>query len=250
MLEQDKAYQEEYDKARAELDAAAAGVKPEVITEKQEVKTEDKTEVKEPVKTESEDPVEQLRKELESTKKALNDTKAWGTKNAQALRELERQRELQQREAERPQILEQNPELEAAIRHVTNDPKPRIEAEQSEEVWKSTVRSAIPDIDELLADEDFQKALAERKGKAEGGWLSPIEAIRDMTAEIRIRDERIIAKRFLAESKKIGEKQAMSVPSNGGKTAVSQSDEDAEVKRIKNMSAADFAKEVKRVKGL
>jgi hypothetical protein len=245
---QDEAYQAEYDKARAELDAAATG-KPAAITEKQEPVAEVKTDVEEPAKTEQ-DPVEQLRKELESTRKALSDTKAWGTKNAQALREFERQQEMTRREAERPKILEANPELEAAIRHVTSDPKPEIEREQAQEDWKDTVRSAIPDIDELLNDEEFQKALTDRKNQSQGGWENPLEAIRDMTAEIRARDERIIAKRFLAESKKLGEKTAMSVPSSKGQTSVSQNDDDAEVKRIKNMSPAQFALEVKRVKGL
>jgi hypothetical protein len=245
---QDEAYQAEYDKARAELDAAATkGATTEV---KQEPVTEVKTEEKVETANTEPDPIEKLTRELESTRKALNDTKAWGTKNAQALREFERKRELQEREASRPQILEANPELEAAIRHVTSDPKPQIERENKQESWKEMVRGAIPDIDELLNDEEFQKALTERKSKSEGGWESPIEAIRDMTAEIRARDERIIAKRFLAESKKLGEKTAMSVPSSGGKTTVTQSDDDAEVKRIKNMSSAEFAKEVKRVKGL
>ena len=246
---QDEAYQAEYDKARAELDAAAEK-KPVTTDVKQEPIVEVKTETKEePAKTEQ-DQIEQLKKDLESKTKALNDTKAWGTKNAQALREFERQRELQQREAERPKILEANPELEAAIRHVTNDPKPQIEREKAADDWKTTVRSAIPDIDELLTDEEFQKDLTERKTKSEGGWVSPIEAIRDMNAAIRARDERIITKKFLAESKKLSEKTAMSVPSSRGQTSVSQNDDDAEVKRIKNMSPSEFAKEVKRVKGL
>jgi hypothetical protein len=246
---QDKAYQEEYDKARAELDAAAE--KKTVTTESQEKPKEEpvKEDSKEPV-TEP-DPIEKLTRELESTRKALNDTKAWGTKNAQALRELERQRELQQREAERPKILEANPELEAAIRHVTSDPRPQIEQEQSLEAWKDTVNRAIPDIEELLnTDEEFKQAVIARKAKSENGWADPLEAIRDMTAEIRARDERIIAKRFLAESKKISEKTAMSVPSEKGKTSVAPNDDDAEVKRIKNMSPSEFAREVKRVKGI
>jgi hypothetical protein len=129
--QQDEAYQREYDEALAKLEAGTspdeiipkpAEAEPEVkAEEKQEPVAEKKPEAVEPEKAEP-DPLKELREKAEKLEKALKDTQAWGTRNAQELAELRKERERQQREAQKPQILEQQPELEEAIRFVTHDP--------------------------------------------------------------------------------------------------------------------------------
>lgn len=255
----DQAYQEEYNKALAALDAAANG-KTEATTAP-EVKAEPVAEpAKEPVKTDEPakqpdskpaDPVEELRLELEKTKKALKDTQQWGHKNAEELKRIQRDRELAQREASKPPILDANPELEQAIRYVASDPAPQIQQEQRLAQWQGAVAAAHPDIEQLLADEEFNKAVIARRDTVGADWLDPIVAIREITAEKLAHTERQIGKRFASEAAKLAQKSAMSVPGAGSSAVTTQPTDKAleEANRIMKMSDAEFAKEVRRVKG-
>ncbi len=92
-LTSEQQYQKEYDEARAKLDAAADGFKPDPITATEAEPA--KVEVAEPAKAAEAAPVvdelAELRAKVEKAEKALKDTQAWGTKNAQRLAEIERE---------------------------------------------------------------------------------------------------------------------------------------------------------------
>lgn len=253
-------YQEEYQKAYAALEAAATGqpaattaqpeVKPEPVAEpaKEEAKAEEPA--KQP-EAKPADPVEELRLELEKAKKALKDTQAWGHKNAEELKRLQRERELAEREAKKPQILEQNPELADAIRYVASDPTPQIHAEDKRAQWAAIVNEAHPGILELPDDDELVQAIAKRVETIGVAWNDPLVAIREITAEKLAHAERQIGKRFAAEAAKLQQKSAMSVPGAGTSAVTAQPVDKAleEVKRIQSMSDAEFAAEVRRVKG-
>lgn len=264
MQTEDAKYQEEYQKAYAELEAAASG-QPAATTAKPEVKSEPeaapavepkKGEVKaeEPAKqpeAKPADPVEELRLELEKAKKALKDTQAWGHKNAEELKRIQRDRELAEREAKKPQILDQNPELADAIRYVASDPTPKIQEEDKKAKWAAIVNEAHPGIFELSDDDEMVQALVKRAESLGDSWGDPIVAIREITAEKLAHAERKIGKRFAAEAAKLQQKSAMSVPGAGASAVNVQPVDKAleEVKRIQSMSDAEFQAEVRRVKG-
>jgi hypothetical protein len=83
-------------------------------------------------------------------------------------------------------------------------------------------------------------------------WQDPLVAIREITEEKLAHGERQLGKRFAAEAAKLKEKSAMSVPGAGaGSGAKAPVDAQlAEVDRIRNMSDAEFQKEVRRGQGL
>lgn len=244
-------YKKEYDEAVAKIDSAAEPA----ITETQEVKTE--PEIKADVKVDAkEEPkvepvtLEALQKDLEATKKALKDTQAWGTKNQQRLAEIERERLLAERERVKPAILEANPELADAIRYVASDPEPRLQQEDKAAGWRETVAKAHPGIFDATLDPELEASLMERLTALGDVISDPLVAIREITEGKLAFAERQIGKRFTIEAQKQAQKQAMSIPGQGGGVErVSVDKELAEVNRIKNMSDAEFAKEVKKAKG-
>lgn len=248
-------YQKQYDAAAAELDAAASGIKPDTTTatESEPVK---EAEAK-PAKQEEAAPVvvdelAELRAKVEKAEKALKDTQAWGTKNAQKLAELERERQQAQRDANRPAILDANPELVDAIKYVASDPAPQQQAQDQQEAWFRTIDTAHPGIFAADADPELIDALVAKREASGGAWDDPLVAIRDISAEKLAHAERQIAKRYAVESAKQQEKSAMSVPGAGGGTARKAApDPEAErVQRIQSMSSAEFAKERAKVLGL
>lgn len=259
-MQNDEQYQKEYDAAAAALEAAANG-QPAAITAEPEVKTEPVAEpvaaevkAEEPAKqpeTKPVDPVEELRLKLEKAEKALKDTQAWGTKNAQELARIQRERELQQREANKPQILEQNPELAEAINYVVSDPAPKIQAEQKQQEWLSIVDRAHPGIFSVDIDKDLEQAILTRRQSGNADWSDPLVAIAEITAEKLAHAERQITKRFAAEAAKLQQKSAMSVPGAGSSAVTAQPVDKQleEANRIMKMSDAEFAAEVRRVKG-
>jgi hypothetical protein len=258
-MQTDEQYQKEYDAAAAALEAAANG-KTAATTAEPEVKTEPVAEsAKEPVKTEEPakqpeakpaDPVEELRLELEKTKKALKDTQQWGHKNAEELKRIQRDRELAQREASKPAILDANPELVEAIRYVASDPTPKHQEEDGKAAWVAAVNGAHPGIFEIPDGDELVQAIAKRAEELGTDWHNPIVAIREITAEKLAHTERQIGKRFAAESAKAAQKSAMSVP-GAGSSAVTQSTDKAleDANRIMKMSPAEFEKERRRVLG-
>lgn len=250
-LTPEEQYQADYDAAAAALDAAAAG-QPEAITEP--VPEPVKEPVAEAAKPEDKpiDPLEEIRAELEKQKKIAADNKAWATKQSQELAALKREREQQQREATRPAILDANPDLAEAIRYVASDPAPQQEVEQKQHDWMSIVNTAHPGIFDASADPELVDALVAKRDSLGEAWFDPLVAIREITAEKIAHAERQIGKRFAIESAKQAQKSAMSVPGAGGgaaRQAPPNPDLEA-VQRIQNMSDADFAKEVRRAKGL
>lgn len=255
----DEAYQQEYDKAAAALDAAANGEKPEAITAQEPAQPEPAKaeEVKEPAQAPAEpevDPLAEIRAKLEKTEKALKDTQAWGTKNAQRLKEIEQERERQQREASKPAILEQAPELEEAIRYVTHDPRQeQAQAEQKrQQEWLGIVEAAHPGIFSLPNDDELVKAVLARRETVGPEWEDPLVAIREITAEKLALTERQIGKKFMAEAAKAAQKSAMSVPGAGASTvnAAPVDPQKEMADRYSKMSSAEFDKERRRVLGL
>jgi len=248
----DEIYQKEYAEAAAKLEAAEAG-QPEAITEPEA--QPETVEATEPAKLEAEeakqsDPLEELRIKLEKAERSLKDTQAWGTKNAQRLAEIERDRERREREETKPGILEANPDLEDAIRYVTSDPAPQRQMEQKQQEWQTIVATAHPGIFDVSIDPELEAALVAKREILGDAWYDPLVAIREITAEKLAFTERQVGKRFAIESQKQAQKSAMSVPGAGGSASRTTVDPEAEaVQRISKMSDAEFAAEVRRVKG-
>lgn len=254
---QDEAYQAEYDKAAAALEAAANG-EPVAITAPGAVVTPEPEKVEaapsdpetKPAEPEV-DPIAEMRARLEKTEKALKDTQAWGTKNAQLLKEIERERQRQERETAKPAILDANPELADAIRYVASDPAPQQQANDRQQQWLEAVDKAHPGIFNLPDEDELVKAVLARRQAMADEWDDPLVAIREITAEKLAHTERQIGKRYMAEAAKTAQKSAMSVPGAGASVvATAPVDPQKEMAdRYLNMSSADFEKERKRVLG-
>lgn len=207
-----------------------------------------------PVVTEPVKPVvtmEELAARLEKAEKMAKDNQAYATRMAQEAAALRRQQEAAQREANKPTILDANPELADAIRYVANDPAPQVQAEQHKQQFQSVIEKAHPDAFAADMPKELQDAIATAwQGLGEEA-ADPLNVVRVITQEKLAYNERQIGQRFAAEAARQSQKDAMKVPSPGASTGV-RAPEDAalaEVNRIKNMSDADFAKEVRRVKG-
>lgn len=265
----DEEYQREYEKAAAELEAAAkattargpdgrfAKTEPEQPAQPEaKATTEVKTEpAKEPAKEQEqepakvEDPLAELRARLEKAEKMARDNQAWATKAAQEAAALRREREQEQRAKAKPAILDANPELADAIRYVASDPAPQ--QADPRELWRQAVEKAHPGILQIPDEDELVKSIAARATREAQAWSDPFEAIRIITEEKLAHTERQVGKRFAAESAKLAQKSAMSVPGAGaGSGAKAPVDAQlAEVQRIQSMSQAEFEKEVRRVKG-
>lgn len=254
----DEEYQKEYDAARAELDAAAtattarapdgkfAKAEPEKVDEPAK-----EPETPEPAKPEEVDPIAALTARLEKAEKIAKDNQAWATKMAQEAAQLKREREAAERAAAKPAILDANPELADAIRYVAHDPAPQQKQASQQEAWKNTIETAHPGIFDKSIDPDLEKAVLARFEKLGEQVQDPLIVIREITEEKLAFAERRLGQRTAAELAKQAKVSAMSVPGAGaGSGARTPADSQlAEVKRIQNMSDADFAKEVRRVKG-
>jgi hypothetical protein len=244
-------YDRQYNEALAKLDAAAAGEpeatpapEPEPVTEQ----------APEPAKADEPppvDPLEELRARLEKAEKIAADNKAWGTKQAQELAALKREREQQQREASKPAILDANPELADAIRYVASDPAPQQQVQHQQQQWQELVASAHPGIFDIGIDPELEQALLAKREALGESWYDPMVAIREITAEKLAHTERMIGKKFMAEAAKAAQKSAMSVPGAGASTAkAAPVDPQTEMaNRYRTMSAAEFEKERRRVLG-
>lgn len=241
MSVEDTEYQVEYDKAAAELEAA--DVKPVELEAKPEPTIEpEKVEV---------DPLVEIRARLEKAEKVAKDNQAWATRSAQEAAQLRREREAEHRAATKPAILDNNPELADAIRHVVSDPSARNQEQDNHSKWQSTVDKAHPGIFSTDIDPELETALMTRLTALGDDARDPLIAIREITAEKLAFTERQVGKRFAAESAKLAQKSAMSVPgagAGGGRQAAPDAAL-AEVQRFQNMTDAEFQKEVRRVKG-
>lgn len=222
---------------------------PEVIEAAKGATTDETT--AQPVKgSQTESELAEIKARLEKAEKIAKDNQAWATRMAQEAAQLRREREQQQREATRPAILDANPELAEAIRHVVNDPQPRHKAEDEHAIWVETIDKAHPGIFSVDIDPELEKDLAARLDQLGEAKRNPLEAIRVITEGKLAHAERQIGKRFAAEAAKLAQKSAMSVPGAGRSGAPAPVDTAlAEVQRFQNMSDAEFQKEVRRVKG-
>lgn len=254
----DEEYQKEYDKAAAELDAAAqattargadgkftkvepAQAEPEPVT----------TPEAESAKTEEADPIKLLEERVAKAEKIARDNQAWATRLAQERAQERREREAAERERAKPAILDANPELADAIRFVAHDPTPQHQEAARQQNWQTAIEKVHPGIFDASIDPELEKALSERFKAVGPDIQDPLVAIREITAEKLAYTERQVGKRFAAEAAKQAKVSAMTVPGAGagGGARTAPDAALAEVERIKNMSDADFAKEVRRVKG-
>lgn len=245
-------YQKEYDAAIEAIDAGAAPAIPPEKVEAAPVQAPAEPEapkveaVAEPV-----DEMATMRERLERAEKQAADNKAWATKEAQRRAELERQYQQQQREASRPAILDANPELAEAIKFVASDPAPQQAVEDANQRWTAAIEAVHPGIFAPDADPELIDALVKKRDADPAAWFSdPMVANRLIAEEKVLHAQRMTEKRYQAEAAKLRQKSAMSVPGTGGGGVRAAPDPQAdEVNRFKNMSDAEFDKEVKRVKG-
>lgn len=233
-------YQEAYD---AEMKRLEAEANPSTTSEEStETPAEVVAEVEEETpKPSVEDQLKEIREVNERLTKEARDNKAWATRNAQELARLKKDREAEERQRNRPAILDDVPGLEEAIKH-TAAPA----AAQPQQQWGESVAKAIPDIDEHLADPGFFQKAQEIRSRLGEDWNDPLIAIRELSnarAE-HLRESAVSkaveqAKRdHAAKAKKLG---AMGVPGGSGKPAAAKTEED-EAERIRNMSNDDFDK--------
>lgn len=270
---EDEAYDKEYAEAMARLEAGAA---PEATTPREpngqfapaeqsapatqpepvaaEVEPVESTPVPEAVPAAPEvDRLEEYRLKMEKYEKALKDTQAWGTRNAQRIAELEKERQQQLREASKPKLLVEHPDLEQAIRYAANTSAPQQDQEaQRLQEWRGIVSSVHPGIFDDSVDPELMGALMERKAELGDEWFDPLVTIREITEQKVAHTERQLAKKYKADLAKNAQKSAMSVPGAGSgvvNTApVDKQKLDAE--RYRTMPLAEFEREKRRLMGL
>lgn len=245
-------YQKQYDAALADIDAGAAqAIPPEKVEEQPAPAPAPEPEAQKAEEAAPEvDELTILRQEKARLEQQVAANKAWATKEAMRRSQLEREWEEQQRKATRPAILDEQPELVEAIKHVVSDPAPRRQVEDAHQNWLQTIEAAHPGIFAADADPELVDALVAKRDASGDAWNDPLVAIRDIAAEKVAFAERQAVKRYEVEAKARAAKTAMSVPGTGGSPArVPANTTQDEVNRWKNMSDADFDKEVKKVKG-
>jgi hypothetical protein len=261
----DEIYQAEMDRLNAEAAAAAGATAPAPAAT---TPTEEPAPNAEPAPApapaangEPTDPPKQetaeerfarLERELESTKKALNDTKGWASRSAAEVNRLKKEQEERDRRANRPQVLDDNPGLEEAVRYVTGAPAAGQPAKFDPDAWADTVGTALPGLDALLEQNPDLRDKATAKARELGeAWNDPLVAIRELGA-LQIEHERArvatAAREAAARDFENRKKQqtAMTVPGGGASRQAPPVDA---AKRYETMSSADFEKERRRVMG-
>lgn len=202
-----------------------------------------------------EDRYKQLESRLQSTEKALNDTKKWAQQSRQEVKRLQQEREAEQRAANKPAVLVDNPGLEEAIQHVAGIPSGQGKTQQQKvDDWAAAVGKALPDLDELLDKNPELRAKAAALSQDLGDeWMDPLVAIREL-GKLQVEHVRAgVSAAAAAQAKQDFERKqqkhtAMSVPGNGG-TARPAANAADDPDRWARMSSADFAKERAKVLG-
>lgn len=257
-------WQEAYDKETKRLEAEAAtagGKKPGEAASntsaeaapqnKADAKADDR---KEPTATELAAQIDEERKARKALEKSLKDTQRWGHDLATKAKKLEREADDRRRRetlADDP-LLKANPGLEDTIKRVVN-PAANPTDEDAKANWLGTVARAVPDVEELLEDQNFRAKAAERKSSLGSEWDDPIVAIRELTSlkadHLSQRNVQAAVeaarKDFEVKAKK---RNAMEVPGGSGGKDQAAGGDDA-VKRFQTMSKEEFAKERSRVMG-
>lgn len=192
-----------------------------------------------------------LEAKLASTEKALNDTKKWAGQSAAEVKRLRKEQEERDRKANRPQVLDDNPGLEEAIRYTTGAPATAKPAPDPD-AWADTVGQALPGLDALLTASPELRAKAEAKAREMGqAWDDPLVAIRELNA-LQMEHARAgvaISAREAAQrdhALRAKKQNAMTVPGGGASRPAPPVDQ---AQRYATMSSADFAKERAKVLG-
>ncbi len=252
------AEQKEYDAAyQAEMDKLSAAAGPETpITD-----ADPAPETKDPLKTDpaaedgdaetTEARFTRLEAELASTSKALKDTKTWATKNAAEVKRLRKEQDERERAANRTQVLDDNPGLEEAIRHVSGA-RPAEAAEDATQTWADTVATALPDLDALLEQNPELRTKAGALAQTLGAdWSNPIIAIREL-GRLQREHERAVTSTAAQDAarrdfqQKGQKKTAMQMPTGSAARPAPKPDA---VKEMEDMSDADFKKMRAKVLG-
>ena len=228
-------YQIEYDAAMAKLEAES-GDKPETNTSPVE-----NVEAQAEASQQTPDEIQLLKEKLEKQEKALKDTQRWGHQNAAKLAKLEREREEAIKQQSRPTILDDNPGLEEAIKHIATP--------STQKDLVQTLETALPELDGLLNEDEFKELFFPLRDSAIDTWKAdPLSAVRDISAlQSKYLTDKAVAnaqKDFAEKKKKLS---GMSVP--GGSGGKGQSQEVDEVKQVWNMSKAEFDKQRAKVMG-
>jgi hypothetical protein len=197
------------------------------------------------------DPLAEALARAERAEKIARDNQAAFTKAAQEAAALRRAQEQRDREANKPAILDANPDLVDAIRYVANDPAPQQQAEAAKAAFQSTIEKAHPDAFSTEMDPELQQAIAQRWQGLGDDAQDPLNVVRVITEEKLAFHERQVGKRFAAEAARQQEKSAMSVPSPGASSVATAPVDTAlaEVQRISKMTDREFEAEVRRVRG-
>lgn len=245
-------YKQEYDKASAALDEAEKSTTPRGADGKF-IKVEEAPAAPvvepPPEKPAEEDRFTKLQAEVERLAKVAQDNQAWGTRASQELAEFKRQKEIAEREATRPKLLDAHPDLEQVVRYVQSDPRPAQEAQRVQSQWDTSVRGVHADVfaDDFPATQpELYQSIIQLRDRLGQQWLDPVVANREITQEKLAFERRQAERRLAAEVAKQTQKSAMSVPGAGGTSIGGQVDEAA---RIRNMSNAQFNAEKRRVMG-
>lgn len=220
-----------YEKEMQRLEAGAPeDKKPEPITDK----------VEQP---------DEIKVRLEKAEKALKDTQRWAHQSREEVARLKREAEERKKVETRPAILDANPGLEEAIKHVV----PSQPEKSRDEIWLETVNRVIPDVENLLNDQAFHAKAKARQAELGESWMDPLVASRELS-DLRAQHLSEQATRGAIEQarkdfeEKSQKRNTMSVPGGSGARAPAQPKDDG-AEKYRTMSNADFAKERARVMG-
>lgn len=134
----------------------------------------------------------ELQAQLASTGKALQDTQRWGHKLAGQLKEVKRKLK-ESSVKERPKLLDEAQGLEDAIRFVNQQSAdadddddedlnpPDINNQGGDKHWVDIVGTALPDLDKMLADPEFDKQAQALRDQHKSEWGNPLKAISHLT---------------------------------------------------------------------
>jgi hypothetical protein len=216
-------WNEQYEAAVKALDAEEAkNAEPQPPAPQPEKKSEPpaaitpepEKKVEEPPKTPEPNPeIEQLRKELESSKKALKDTKAWASKLSEELAGSNKKEKLSEVEKTQEAALKENPdfvkilEAERKRNEILNAkeedlvPPPPAEPQATEKKvetpdddYDRIVLGIHPDLGVLRKDKVFNDTLVAAAKQAGEKWDNPLEAARIISdVKLKVEKEKIAA---------------------------------------------------------
>lgn len=192
---------------------------------------------------------DEMKVRLEKAEKALKDTQRWAHQSREEVARLKRESEDRKRVETRPAILDANPGLEEAIKHVM----PAAPEKSKDEIWIETVNRVIPDVETLLNDPDFHAKAKVKQAEVGESWMDPLVASRELS-DLKAQHLSEKATKGAVEQarkdfeEKSQKRSAMSIPGGSGARAPAASKDDG-ADKFRNMSKADFEKERARVMG-